>query len=603
MKSKKAVISIVTLFSIIAIFLFSCVSHVDVEAVGSFSTAHVADCAETRANGAYGGTCKVFARTVVTEASSGTMVVYGYQSGWAQYGTEVSSTDAVRGDIIQITPAGSTDSTAESLWSSSDKSKQLHTAIIITNKGSGNFDVIDSNFVASNLVYRHSLNPYTFAAGSIIKIWRVGTVSSTPTPTPTPPPSTGNFSIQYYNNEFLQGSVIYTESANDINKNWGSGSPGNGVNTDSFSARFTGTVYFDQGYYTFRYDADDGIKVIIDDTNCVVDNNGPGAVGDNNTQLSAGNHKVVVEYAERTGDARLQVTWTKTAAPTPTPTPATACQVFFDEDGWGYVWFKPTSTGYLDFQVTIDGTRCNNFLIFDDTGSIQGSQSDAAIYLGQGCNYKLLIGSNTLSLSSANIGFSQQVQIVNTRVQTSAAAVNLKVVSVGYNSNKLTWSGSYADGFKIFRSTSASGTYTLVKDTTENTFTDTGLTAGKRYYYKIKAYCTIWDEMLFSKNTPIVSSVPVPSSPRNLTVTSATNHRNKVSWMTVTGASGYKVLRSTSLNGTYTQVKDTTYNYFYNTCISDGNTYYYKVIAYRIVGINKIFGVMTQPVGLTHLKT
>lgn len=147
------------------------------------SAATFADKAETYSNGVVGGWCKGFVNDVVRQASGGSISLTGYQSGFASYGTEVTPADATKGDIIQITPAGSTDATAETMWNSAVTSKKLHTAIILSVAGSGVYNVIDSNsdnVGAGGHVQRHQLNPSVFAAGSIIKIWRLGTTTDSP---------------------------------------------------------------------------------------------------------------------------------------------------------------------------------------------------------------------------------------------------------------------------------------------------------------------------------------------------------------------------------------------------------------------------------------
>ena len=45
---------------------------------------------------------------------------------------------------------------------------------------------------------------------------------------------------QYYNNTTASGDAVYTETCADINFEWGSGSPASAVNTDNFSAVYTG---------------------------------------------------------------------------------------------------------------------------------------------------------------------------------------------------------------------------------------------------------------------------------------------------------------------------------------------------------------------------
>ena len=132
-----------------------------------------------------GGQCKAFANAMVNQASGGTQSPSGYQSGWAAAGgTQVDPANAVEGDIIQITPAGSDDQTAESIYDahlnadgSSPPAYHLHTAIIVSNNGNDSFTVVDANFTATNTVGKHTFDPYTWANGSIIDIWRMGTAS------------------------------------------------------------------------------------------------------------------------------------------------------------------------------------------------------------------------------------------------------------------------------------------------------------------------------------------------------------------------------------------------------------------------------------------
>lgn len=131
-------------------------------------------------DGQVAGQCKQFVNQVVHQASRGEVsVAGGYHDAFNRAGgIEVSSSAARPGDIIQVTPAGSTDQNAESLHDIGRKDRQLHTAIVLTNKGGGVFRVVQSN--TSDSPYRVSRvdwNPYVSAEGSIIKIWRIGKLS------------------------------------------------------------------------------------------------------------------------------------------------------------------------------------------------------------------------------------------------------------------------------------------------------------------------------------------------------------------------------------------------------------------------------------------
>jgi fibronectin type 3 domain-containing protein len=86
---------------------------------------------------------------------------------------------------------------------------------------------------------------------------------------------------------------------------------------------------------------------------------------------------------------------------------------------------------------------------------------------------------------------------------------NFKVTRVSSTSLKLTWSAvSGASGYEIYRSTSSSGTYSLLKSTTSLYYTNTGLTTGKTYYYKARAYRTVGTTKVYSGWTTVISAMP-----------------------------------------------------------------------------------------------
>ncbi|MBR2328885.1 MAG: hypothetical protein IKA58_03260, partial [Clostridia bacterium] len=66
--------------------------------------------------------------------------------------------------------------------------------------------------------------------------------------------------------------------------------------------------------------------------------------------------------------------------------------------------------------------------------------------------------------------------------------------------------------------------------------------------------------------------------------TDAASGKPKISWKALSGVGYYYVFRSTTLNGTYTHIKETTSTSFIDTTAVAGKTYYYQV---RAVPINK----------------
>lgn len=116
----------------------------------------------------------------------------------------------------------------------------------------------------------------------------------------------------YYNNSYLGEPAIYSRQESSIAFDWGTGSPANVVNSDYFSARYTTTFNFTDDFYRFRVVADDGVRVIIDNSITLIDtfdNPQPGDIFIADTDMSAGVHTIQVDYREVTGIALLQAGW------------------------------------------------------------------------------------------------------------------------------------------------------------------------------------------------------------------------------------------------------------------------------------------------------
>lgn len=110
-------------------------------------------------------------------------------------------------------------------------------------------------------------------------------------------------------------------------------------------------------------------------------------------------------------------------------------------------------------------------------------------------------------------------------------------------------------------------------------------------------------------NTPITANtilyakwVADPATPTNVTATSPGSQSIKVSWSSVSGASGYEIYRSTSSTGTFSMIGTTADLSLTNTNLSTGTTYYYKVRAYTTVGTKQIFSDYSNVVSLRPKK-
>lgn len=175
---------------------------------------------------------------------------------------------------------------------------------------------------------------------------------------------------------------------------------------------------------------------------------------------------------------------------------------------------------------------------------------------------------------------------------------NLTAVSAGYNSVRLNWSKvKDADGYRIYRATSANGTYksvATIKNGKTTSWTNKKLTTGRTYYYKIRAYKNQNGKKVWKSYSKTVSVIPTLGQVK-VTKAGVSNRKAVLKWKKVSGANGYLIYRSTSKNGTYKCVnslssKKTKYT---SKKLAKGKTYYYKIRAYRKVNGKRVYSPYT----------
>ncbi|MBR5251896.1 MAG: leucine-rich repeat protein, partial [Oscillospiraceae bacterium] len=181
---------------------------------------------------------------------------------------------------------------------------------------------------------------------------------------------------------------------------------------------------------------------------------------------------------------------------------------------------------------------------------------------------KIEIGESNEPLTSATI-------IYNTKKLTAPTVTVSNIASSG--KIKLSWNAqTNAKQYKVYRSASETGTYSLVKTTTSTSWTDENAYYCDEYYYKVKAIH--YDTAYNSNYSAPVHGIVKLSAP---TFTLSLNSSGKpvIKWSEMDGAVSFKVAYSTSKDGTYSLLKETTGTSVTHTGAVAGKTYWYKVRA------------------------
>jgi hypothetical protein len=168
--------------------------------------------------------------------------------------------------------------------------------------------------VTPNTAYAYTVRAFD-AAGNYSPASNSAAVTTPAASTSAPRcgvPAVGVFTACYYSGVNLGGDPVVTNTAAQINFNWGAGSPAPAAPPGNFSARWEGYFDFDYAVYSFTTRASDGIRLYVDGR-LLIDNwkDQPVTAMQARAWMTQGPHLVTVEYYARTGSASAHLTWLK----------------------------------------------------------------------------------------------------------------------------------------------------------------------------------------------------------------------------------------------------------------------------------------------------
>ncbi len=167
-----------------------------------------------------------------------------------------------------------------------------------------------SRLGSSNIAVRERSKPGRVKLGLLGFVVVVALVASTFATSTAPAAAQGLWYGEYFDNRYLAGGPTLTRYDEKLDFQWGYGSPGEGIPSDNFSARWTREEWFESGTYRFSYRSDDGIRIWVGDILVVDDWRDREAYWTQvDRYIPQGTHTVRVEYYEHGGTAALQATW------------------------------------------------------------------------------------------------------------------------------------------------------------------------------------------------------------------------------------------------------------------------------------------------------
>ena len=240
--------------------------------------------------------------------------------------------------------------------------------------------------------------------------------------------------------------------------------------------------------------------------------------------------------------------------------------------------FKAAARGGLahNYAIKIDGVTLDTLAQNNNAYSGYQQVTSSAFTLAAGAHEIRFVG-------LANVDRTvllDDVQTVTATPTVPSAPTGLQAVA-GNARVDLTWTAvAGATSYEVYAGTAPNALVSVGTANASN-FPHEQLTNGTTYYYRVLARNASGPSPLSDQN----SATPI-GKPLNLTAT-AGDAQVVLNWDAVSGATGYKIKRSTTDGGPYTTLADTaTGNSFTDSVgLSNGTPYYYRVYAINVVGL------------------
>ncbi|MDO4558829.1 MAG: fibronectin type III domain-containing protein, partial [Planctomycetia bacterium] len=168
----------------------------------------------------------------------------------------------------------------------------------------------------------------------------------------------------------------------------------------------------------------------------------------------------------------------------------------------------------------------------------------------------------------------------------------VKATTLSATEIRITWTGvaSSSTEYTVERATATGGPWTEVATVTDSTYTDTGLMASTRYYYRVTASNGGGSAVSTSVNATTQAAPPL--APVGV-VASVSGTQITLTWNAISNARSYIVERSLNGTGGWTQIGTSTKASYTDSGLGGLTTYYYRISAVNTVGTGESSSVVS----------
>jgi hypothetical protein len=272
------------------------------------------------------------------------------------------------------------------------------------------------------------------------------------------------------------------------------------------------------------------------------------------------------------------------------------------------VWSFSTDTSQVSLSVAAPtiGNLHPKIELLDSSGTVVAGwqDPDASSVSWSGSlnagSYELVVASHGISslATPTNYGFDVGTYTISGTVSTPlnnvAAPSNLTATVVSSSQVNLTWTDNATNetSYSVERSTNGGSTWTVLPGLPANTssYSDTGLTAGTAYVYRVRAFNGTIPSG-YSNQATVTTAASPPVAPSNLTATTVSSTRIHLSWTdNANSETGFLIERAVYSKagklGSWSQIAAVSANVttYDDTKASSSKFYDYRVRAYNSIG-------------------
>ena len=236
-------------------------------------------------------------------------------------------------------------------------------------------------------------------------------------------------------------------------------------------------------------------------------------------------------------------------------------------------WDKVDSASYYVIQRDADGTYVELATVTTNT------YTDTNLIFGK--DYKYVV----TAYVTEDIHSDPCDPVVGNAV--GEAPANLKASMANSSSISVTWDKtSYANGYKL-ESSADKSVWTTAYEGSANSFSDSGLSAGDKRYYRVSAYVNTSSGKIYSAASTVVYCVAGPGAPE-VKVENTDFNKQLVTWTDLGSTIKYEFQLSTDAAFSSPLVRKVSTLYYAVSGCSNATVYYYRVRGYLEISSTEV---------------